>query len=327
MLPSAPPIASYPAAHLHHLLTKPVSSGGAVQARVKACSRVHAAPCSQGRRAHGRVATPTRRMGLSVLAAASPRKPAPRMDPGTALEVRQPCSSTSLVCERWLGVPLSLTRRTDGSHLSARAPQQCAVQRCTAPRVPTFPWLRPQVLSKLEPVAAAKVLGVLEADAAAEMLEGALVRLGGSSTYTHTHTSLGRTTPCRAAADAPLPSPRSASSGGTCRGWPRSCPPARRPQPLAFWGTRQEIVTRLHPFTQNVLGFRCGGFPNPRRSVSRRAAERCHRTGRERMGSSTLQTLQDPVLLLLGSAFVAAFQTLRWCRTRVGSDAARALAG
>jgi hypothetical protein len=33
-------------------------------------------------------------------------------------------------------------------------------------------------------------------------------------------------------------------------------------------------------------------------------AERCHPLGRERMGSPSLQTLQDPILLLcLGSAF------------------------
>jgi hypothetical protein len=40
------------------------------------------------------------------------------------------------------------------------------------------------------------------------------------------------------------------------------------------------------------------------------AAERRHPTGRERKGLSTLQTLQDPILLLLGSAFQVAFKPL-----------------
>jgi hypothetical protein len=49
-----------------------------------------------------------------------------------------------------------------------------------------------------------------------------------------------------------------------------------------------------------LVCFRGGGFPNPSGPVSssrRRAAERRHPTGPERMGSPTLQTLQDPILL------------------------------
>jgi ferredoxin len=44
-------------------------------------------------------------------------------------------------------------------------------------------------------------------------------------------------------------------------------------------------------------------LPSPSPSPCWRAAERRHPTGRERMGSPTLQTFQDPILLLLGCFF------------------------
>jgi hypothetical protein len=93
------------------------------------------------------------------------------------------------------------------------------------------------------------------------------------------------------------------ASEGRCLGW-RACPNTHPGTPPVGYHQLPQLHSSERRYKRNTTRKRRAGF---RRWASRRwrAAERRYPTGRERMGSPTLQSLQDPILLLPWSCFRA----------------------
>ena len=87
-----------------------------------------------------------------------------------------------------------------------------------------------------------------------------------------------------------------------CRSRPRDGMLRTRVAPqVKLYGKKYGVEVVAYDAGPLQAGALQGGF--------RRAAERRHPTNRERMGSPTLQTLQDPILMLPWVCFRGAFQT------------------